>query len=1368
MKKLLTYLIGLLVPIMSIAQAEIPEGLYYIVSASNGPGYYSGSTPPETNYNFENMYALYNSDGIVKWKTFTRGADQEYYISPDGADGYYIKSVSDESYIQAGKSTINCDVLTSAEPTSQELVSVGDGKYAIKNARPSCVYALKNSHNGPTTESGNLSIWGTVSEAERYGVNVWYLVPIKSASSESKSIGGVTYNFFNEFNLALPVSISEDVTEVNINHSLIYNENEYTISYLSPVLFSSSENLCSINVSGFDDYESIDGILYKKDGESLTVVACPKAKGGIISLPENVRTIGNFAFSGCTSLTSIEIPNTVTSIGSYAFDGCSSLTYAVIGESVTSIGNYAFSGCTSLTSIEILSASFCANTSSTKNVVSIFGDKINKCIIGEGVKVLGSYIFSGCSNLEILYVPSTLQSIENFAFSNCSKINEVHIGSVKSWVNIMRNGGYTYPNNNGGNSVKMYVGEEELVDCVIPDGVTEIPAWCFDHVKNIASVTIGDDVATVGNYAFRNCTSLTSVVIGHSVSSIGSYAFWDNNKLNLVINHAATPQTVSILSFPSHTLIAVPGESYDAYKAADGWSSFATNLQIVPIEKNYYDMTVNIEALDDKSALHMAIGEDNLEKVVTLKITGTINSYDLMILRNKMIHLKNLDLSDACIVANDYEYYTGYHSEDNILGTNAFYNCALKLNTIKLPRTLIQINPSAFMGCTSLISVESYEGIESIGNQAFNGCSNLVSINLPNSIKSLGTNVFNSCGSLESITLPENITRIPSFSFAQTGLKSVFVPKDVKAIDSYAFSYCSSLNEVIMPATLDKIDNYAFQNCTNLETIKVPSGITKIGNNAFAGCNKLNNVYTYTVEPTSIDMNTFATFTTATLWVPEQSYYNYYYDTQWSKFLTLKYFNEPYEYFYINKDYEIQESTGGAIDGAPDADINEGSGLITKDDVNQELGDVHVKQDADTNEGGSIIAEGESTITGNKIYHDIKVSGGKWYFFSFPFNVKISDIICGGQYIFREYDGAERAQNGTGNSWKKLPADQEYLEAGKGYIFHTSKAGVLSLPEENAEISAEDKVLALEVHASANSANASWNFIGNPNTSYYDMDDMKFGAPITVWDSKTQSYVAYRPGDDNYQLAPYEAFFVQTSESAKNVEFDAENQQTHKEAKKNKENKAKAKAFQPANPTRSLINLTITGANGTDKTRVVFNDDKALAYEAECDAAKFLSDGSVPQIYSHDGQGVKYAINERPNADGTVMLGFISTNGGDYTIEATRSDIPVLLKDNETGAVVNITDQAYNFTAKSGTFDNRFLLVQDYDATGIEDITAKTGVEINVANGAIEFANVGDNKIKVFDIAGSLVVKAVTDKATVAPGIYVVKVGNYATKVSVK
>ena len=116
--------------------------------------------------------------------------------------------------------------------------------------------------------------------------------------------------------------------------------------------FSNCSSLTSVKVdSDNPSYKDIDGNLYTKDRKTLIQYAVGKSNASF-TIPDSVTSIGNGAFSNCTSLTSIEIPDSVTNIGTSAFKDCSSLTSVVIGDSVTSIGNQAFYRCTSLTSIK--------------------------------------------------------------------------------------------------------------------------------------------------------------------------------------------------------------------------------------------------------------------------------------------------------------------------------------------------------------------------------------------------------------------------------------------------------------------------------------------------------------------------------------------------------------------------------------------------------------------------------------------------------------------------------------------------------------------------------------------------------------------------------------------------------------------------------------------------------------------------------------------------------------------------------------------------------------------------------------------------------------------------------------------------------
>ena len=73
----------------------------------------------------------------------------------------------------------------------------------------------------------------------------------------------------------------------------------------------------------------------------------------VVEIPDSVTSIGNYAFNGCTHLSSIQIPDSVTSIGVYAFRYCSSLSSIQIPDSVTSIGGNAFSGCSNITAFTV-------------------------------------------------------------------------------------------------------------------------------------------------------------------------------------------------------------------------------------------------------------------------------------------------------------------------------------------------------------------------------------------------------------------------------------------------------------------------------------------------------------------------------------------------------------------------------------------------------------------------------------------------------------------------------------------------------------------------------------------------------------------------------------------------------------------------------------------------------------------------------------------------------------------------------------------------------------------------------------------------------------------------------------------------------
>ena len=130
-----------------------------------------------------------------------------------------------------------------------------------------------------------------------------------------------------------------------------------SVTTIGKTAFGGCSHLSNVNVP-VNDYSSfcsnsIVSLIASAINKPVRLIDAEDKEIKEFVIPKEVTTIGEGAFRGCSSLTSVTIPASVTTIGNYAFRGCSSLTSVTIPSSVTTIGNYAFSGCSSLTSVTI-------------------------------------------------------------------------------------------------------------------------------------------------------------------------------------------------------------------------------------------------------------------------------------------------------------------------------------------------------------------------------------------------------------------------------------------------------------------------------------------------------------------------------------------------------------------------------------------------------------------------------------------------------------------------------------------------------------------------------------------------------------------------------------------------------------------------------------------------------------------------------------------------------------------------------------------------------------------------------------------------------------------------------------------------------
>jgi hypothetical protein len=294
-----------------------------------------------------------------------------------------------------------------------------------------------------------------------------------------------------------------------------------------------------------------------------------------------------------------------------------------------------------------------------------------------------------------------------------------------------------------------------------------------------------------------------------------------------------------------------------------------------------------------------------------------------------------------------------------------------------------------------------------------------------------------------------------------------------------------------------------------------------------------------------------------------------------------------------------------------------------------------------------------------------------------------------------------------------------------------------------------DVTVPLTAYPSPYKHRESWNHIGNPYPSFFDIHYLDFTAPITVFDGV--SYYAFSPLDDAYYLYPNETFFVQCPEGINSITFYKDGRLHNDPGGLWQTKNAPARGMMQAtdsNPLRRVYNFILNGAAGHDRTRIVLNEQASTAYELERDAAKMMGQGAVPQLYILDG-GVQYAIDERPLEEGIFSLGMISPAAGSYTLSLPDNpdeQMEVVLTDLQTGAETNLTETAYTFDANSGSVANRFSVRFTKKSTN-----------------AISHTNASYGEPVYYDLQGRILPLAPTQS-----GIYILRQGQTSHKVIVK
>ena len=496
--------------------------------------------------------------------------------------------------------------------------------------------------------------------------------------------------------------------------------NGYSVTSIGSFAFYSCSGLTSVtipsSVTCVGDYAFAycSGLTSVTIPPSVTSIGEYAFRGcsGLMSLlmSEGVKSIGGSAFSVCSELTSVTIPSSVTSIGDYAFAWDTGLAMVTVPASVKSIGLGTFAGCSGLTSMTlpfvgsqrgssgkdalfgyIFGEYEGAGTVETKQYYSsssyttFFIPSALKAVVITDETKIGYGAFGGCKGLTSVTIPSSVTSIEEAAFYNCSGLMTIAVEGEDG----------TFFSKDG----IVYSKTSELVVCpagksgemTIPDGVTGIWGGAFLSCSELTSILVPMSVKNIGAGAFAGCSGLTSITLPFVGSKRGN---------------SGTEESLFGHVFGKKSYYGTTGITQDYVDPHSG-SSYS------PKRATFYIPTLlETVVITDETKIGYGAFE-SCGSLTSITIPSSVDS-----------------IGNSAFLCCRGLTAVAIPSGVTSIGDSAFSECS-GLTTVTISEGLMSIGTSAFSRCVGLTTITIPRSVTSIGESAFTGCSGLSSITLP-------------------------------------------------------------------------------------------------------------------------------------------------------------------------------------------------------------------------------------------------------------------------------------------------------------------------------------------------------------------------------------------------------------------------------------------------------------------------------------------------------------------------------------------------------------------------------------------------------------------------------------------------------------
>lgn len=393
----------------------------------------------------------------------------------------------------------------------------------------------------------------------------------------------------------------------------------------------------------------------------------------------------------------------------------------------------------------------------------------------------------------------------------------------------------------------------------------------------------------------------------------------------------------------------------------------------------------------------------------------------------------------------------------------------------------------------------------------------------------------------------------------------------------------------------------------------------------------------------------------------------------------------------------------------------------------------------------------------------------KWYYMSFPFDVHENQIFVAGtttqatwgdltgdaQFYVAEYDGAERASEGTASTtssshWKNV--SPRVLKARHGYFIALDATAAftsidfVSVAGNSAPLN--NTSTASEVYKNSGAhgdVHNNWNLVGLPYVSSFNLQNAGNFAPYYFFNQTTQNFATVMEGD-SYSIYPFTAFYLQAYGTDNAMDFGSAGRVL--------------KAPAMSQVVMDELFLELKNDQYSDVSRIRLSEEGTNEYQVGKDAVKMLSPVSaVPQLYSVT-DGNAYSVNTLPYNTNTINFKTRIGVAGKYNIQLTNAETlnkySIILKDNQTGSQFDLTSgDIYSFDATTGTSDRFTINISMKVATNTISTNLNENIRIT-SDRKIELSNLkGEGTISVFDIYGRLITNE-----TITQSIHSIQISN--------